>query len=106
AWWVGRSPVRVIRARVARQDAGGWAVLISGVAVSAVAVVSLGIELHAADSGAIPMVVLGARRGERVGNLERHRHDRVQRHPARSNLPLELTNEYFDYAAENYFAVM
>jgi uncharacterized membrane protein len=59
-WMFGRSPVAVIRARVAQQDAGRWGVLISGVAVSAVAVVSLGIELHAADSGAIPMVVLGA----------------------------------------------
>lgn len=59
-WMFGRSPVAVIRARVAEQDAGRWGVLISGVAVTAVAVVSLGIELHAADSGAIPMVVLGA----------------------------------------------
>ncbi|HEX5122107.1 MAG TPA: DUF1345 domain-containing protein [Rhodanobacteraceae bacterium] len=60
-WMFGRSPVSVIRARVAQQDAGRWGVLISGVAVSAVAIVSLGIELHAADTGGgIPMIVLGA----------------------------------------------
>jgi uncharacterized membrane protein len=59
-WMFGRSPVAVIRARVAQQDAGRWGVLFSGVAVSAVAVVSLGIELHASDRGGVPMIVLGA----------------------------------------------
>ncbi len=59
-WMFGRSPVSVIRARVAQQDAGRWGVLFSGVAVSAVAVVSLGIELHASDRGGVPMIVLGA----------------------------------------------
>jgi uncharacterized membrane protein len=56
----GRSPVGAIRARVAEQDAGRWGVLWSGVAVSAVAVVSLGIELHAAEKGGVAMIVLGA----------------------------------------------
>ena len=59
-WMFGRSPVAVIRARVARQDAGRWGVLWSGVGVSAVAIVSLGIELHATEKGGLPMIVLGA----------------------------------------------
>lgn len=59
-WMFGRSPVDVIRARVANQDAGRWGVLWSGVAISAVAVVSLGIELHALESGGIAVVLLAA----------------------------------------------
>jgi uncharacterized membrane protein len=56
-----RSPAAVIRARVPSQDAGRWGVLWSGVTVSAVAVVSLGIELHAAESGGgIVQIVLAA----------------------------------------------
>jgi uncharacterized membrane protein len=59
-WMFGRSPVAVIRARVAQQDAGRWGVLFSGVAVSAVAVVSLGIELRASESGGVLVIVLAA----------------------------------------------
>jgi len=59
-WMFGRSPVAAIRARVAQQDAGRWGVLFSGVAVSAVAVVSLGIELKASENGGVLMIVLAA----------------------------------------------
>ena len=46
----GRSPASVIRARVAKQDAGRWGVLWGSVIVSTVAVVALGTELHASQS--------------------------------------------------------
>ena len=59
-WMFGRSSTALIRARVAEQDAGRWGVLFSGVAVAAVTIVSLGIELHAAERGGVPMVVLAA----------------------------------------------
>jgi uncharacterized membrane protein len=59
-WMFGRSSTALIRARVAKQDAGRWGVLFSGVAVTAVAVVSLGIELRGAQNGGIVMIVLGA----------------------------------------------
>jgi uncharacterized membrane protein len=58
-WMFGRSPTAAIRARVAEQDAGRWGVLWSGVAVTAVAVVSLGTELRAADNSAV-MIALAA----------------------------------------------
>lgn len=57
-WMFGRSSTAVIRARVAQQDAGRWGVLWSGVAVTAVAVVSLATELRAADHGSILTIVL------------------------------------------------
>ena len=56
-WMFGRSSTTLIRARVAEQDAGRWGVLWSGVAVSAVAVVSLGIELRASESGVLTIVL-------------------------------------------------
>ena len=59
-WMFGRSSTAAIRARVANQDAGRWGVLWSGVAVSAVAIVSLGIELRAAERGSVLTIVLGA----------------------------------------------
>ena len=59
-WMFGRSSTAAIRARVAQQDAGRWGVLWSGVAVSAVAVVSLGIELRASENGGTIMIVLAA----------------------------------------------
>jgi uncharacterized membrane protein len=60
-WMFGRCPVAVIRQRVASQDAGRWGVLWSSVAVSAVAVVSLGIELRASQSGGgVATIVLAA----------------------------------------------
>lgn len=59
-WMFGRSSTALIRARVASQDAGRWGVLWSGVAVTAVAVVSLATELRAADHGGILMIVLAA----------------------------------------------
>jgi uncharacterized membrane protein len=54
------SPVDSIRARVAKQDAGRWGVLWSSVAVSAVAVVSLGVELRASHAGGTAAIVLAA----------------------------------------------
>ncbi len=59
-WMFGRSSTAAIRARVAQQDAGRWGVLYSGVAVTAVAVVSLGIELRASQQGGVLMLVLAA----------------------------------------------
>jgi uncharacterized membrane protein len=59
-WMFGRSPTAAIRARVSKQDAGRWGVLWSAVAVTAVAVVSLGIELRASDDGGVLMIVLAA----------------------------------------------
>ncbi|HEY6893905.1 MAG TPA: DUF1345 domain-containing protein [Rhodanobacteraceae bacterium] len=59
-WMFGRSSTTLIRARVAEQDAGRWGVLWSGVAVSAVAVVSLGIELRASESGVMTIVLAAA----------------------------------------------
>jgi uncharacterized membrane protein len=58
AWMFAHSSVATIRARVPQQDAGRWGVLWSSVAVSAVAVVSLGIELHAASGEGIVKVIL------------------------------------------------
>lgn len=55
-----RSPTALIRARVAEQDAGRWGVLWSGVVVSSVAVVALGIELHASDHGGVVEIALAA----------------------------------------------
>jgi uncharacterized membrane protein len=59
-WMFGRSSTAAIRERVAQQDAGRWGVLYSGVAVTAVAVVSLGIELRASENGGVLMIVLAA----------------------------------------------
>jgi len=59
-WMFGRSSTALIRARVANQDAGRWGVLWSGVAVTAVVVVSLATELRAADRGGILIFVLAA----------------------------------------------
>ncbi|HEV7490554.1 MAG TPA: DUF1345 domain-containing protein [Rhodanobacteraceae bacterium] len=53
AWMFSRSPVATIRARVAKQDAGRWGVLWSGVAMSSVAVVALGVELHASETSGV-----------------------------------------------------
>jgi len=54
------SPIDSIRAHVATQDAGRWGVLWISVAISSVAVVSLGIELHASHSGGVLEIVLAA----------------------------------------------
>ena len=59
-WMFGRSSTALIRARVAKQDAGRWGVLWSGVAVTAVAVVSLATELRATDRGGILIFLLAA----------------------------------------------
>lgn len=60
AWMFGHSSIATIRARVADQDAGRWGVLWISVAVSAVAVVSLGLELHASHTGGFLQVALAA----------------------------------------------
>ena len=54
------SPVATIRARVAQQDAGRWGVLWGSVVVSAVAVVSIGVELRASHAGGVAELLLGA----------------------------------------------
>lgn len=59
-WTFAHSSVETIRARVAEQDAGRWGVLWSGVAVSSVAIVSLGVELRASHAGGIGEIVLAA----------------------------------------------
>jgi uncharacterized membrane protein len=59
-WMFAHSPVATIRARVPKQDAGRWGVLWSGVAVSSVAIVALGVELHAAETGGVIEVAIGA----------------------------------------------
>jgi uncharacterized membrane protein len=56
----GHSANATIRARVAHQDAGRWGVLWISVAVSAVAVVSLGLELHAPHTGGAMQIALAA----------------------------------------------
>jgi uncharacterized membrane protein len=56
-WMFARSPAATIRARVEKQDAGRWGVLWSGVAVSSVAIVALGMELHASETGLIEVVI-------------------------------------------------
>jgi uncharacterized membrane protein len=55
-----REGVAEIRAKVAEQDAGRWGVLWISVLVSTVAVVSLGIELHASHDGGALEVALAA----------------------------------------------
>ena len=60
AWMFGHSSIATIRTRVADQDAGRWGVLWISVAVSAVAVVSLGVELHASHTGGFLQVALAA----------------------------------------------
>jgi len=59
-WMVVHSPVATICARVAKQDAGRWGVLWGGVVVSAVAVVALGVELGASQSGSIAEIAFAA----------------------------------------------
>jgi uncharacterized membrane protein len=54
-----RSPASKIHAHAAQGDAGRWGVLWSGVAVSSVAVVALGVELHASHTGGIAEILLG-----------------------------------------------
>ena len=60
AWMFAHSPVAMIRAHVAKQDAGRWGVLWSGVAMSSVAIVALGAELHAPETGGVFGVVVAA----------------------------------------------
>jgi uncharacterized membrane protein len=60
AWLFAHSSVAAIRARVPQQDGGRWGVLWSSVVVSAVAVVSLGIELRASSGESILQVVIAA----------------------------------------------
>jgi uncharacterized membrane protein len=60
AWMFGHSPIAAIRARVAEQDAGRWGVLWISVAGCSVAVVSLGLELHAAHTGGFLQIALAA----------------------------------------------
>jgi uncharacterized membrane protein len=60
AWMFAHSSVAAIRARVPQQDAGRWGVLWSSVVVSAVAIVSLGIELHASSGEGVLGIVLAA----------------------------------------------
>jgi len=49
-----------IRARAAETDGGRWGVLWSSVAVASVALVSLGVELHAGTSGDVLEIVLAS----------------------------------------------
>jgi len=58
AWMFAHSPVAMIRARVATQDAGRWGVLASSIVITSVAIVSLSIELGAGQSGGVLEVVL------------------------------------------------
>ncbi len=61
AWVFAHSPPAAIRAHVAQQDAGRWGVLWGSVVVSSVAVVALGVELHASQrSGEATEIVLAA----------------------------------------------
>jgi uncharacterized membrane protein len=60
AWMFAHSPPATIRAQVAKQDAGRWGVLASGVVVASVAVVSLGIELHASNAGGVTQIIMAA----------------------------------------------
>jgi uncharacterized membrane protein len=57
-WMAAHSSAEVIRAELAEQDVGRWGVLWISVAVSAVAVVSLGLELHASHDGGFAEVAL------------------------------------------------
>jgi uncharacterized membrane protein len=59
-WMFAHSPAATICARVARQDAGRWGVLWGGVVVSSVAVVALGVELSASQSGRTAEIAFGA----------------------------------------------
>jgi len=58
AWMFAHSPVAMIRARVATQDAGRWGVLASSIVITSVAIVSLSIELGAGQSGGVLEVLL------------------------------------------------
>ena len=60
AWMFAHSPVATIRAHVAQQDAGRWGVLWSSVVVSSVAIVALGVELHASQTGGTTEVAVAA----------------------------------------------
>ena len=55
-----REDVAQMRAKVAEQDAGRWGVLWISVAVSSVALVALGVELHASKGGGVIEVALAA----------------------------------------------
>ncbi|GAA0710055.1 DUF1345 domain-containing protein [Dokdonella soli] len=55
-----RSDVASIRARSRKEDQGRWGFLLSGVAVTAVALVALGMELHAGKTGGAPQIALAA----------------------------------------------
>lgn len=55
-----RSETASIRARARREDQGRWGFLFSGVAVTAVALVALGMELHAAKDGGAAQIALAA----------------------------------------------
>jgi len=59
-WTFAHLPAAKISARVAKQDAGRWGVLWSGVAVSSVAIVALGSELHASQTGGVVEIAIGA----------------------------------------------
>jgi len=58
AWMFAHSPVAMIKARVATQDAGRWGVLGSSIMITSVAIVSLAIELGASKSGGLLEVAL------------------------------------------------
>ncbi|HVT33683.1 MAG TPA: DUF1345 domain-containing protein [Rhodanobacteraceae bacterium] len=59
-WMASHSSAAAIRAELAGQDVGRWGVLWISVAVSAVAVVSLGLELHASHTGGFAQIALSA----------------------------------------------
>jgi uncharacterized membrane protein len=60
AWMAGHASPKATHAKIAGQDIGRWGVLWISVAVSAVAVVSLGLELHASHTGGFTEIALSA----------------------------------------------
>jgi uncharacterized membrane protein len=60
AWMAGHASPKAAHAKIAGQDVGRWGVLWISVAVSAVAVVSLGAELHASHTGGFAEIALSA----------------------------------------------
>jgi uncharacterized membrane protein len=58
AWMAAHSSPQAMHAELTGQDVGRWGVLWTSVAVSAVAVVSLGLELHASHTGGFAQIAL------------------------------------------------
>ncbi|HMM68151.1 MAG TPA: DUF1345 domain-containing protein [Dokdonella sp.] len=60
AWMFSHSDEKSMRRRAAAEDNGGWSFLLSSIAVSAVVLLALGAELHAARSGGLVEIWLAA----------------------------------------------